>query len=96
MGRNRSRKTAFKCREPRKFLNVTQDDYEEFTEIERSLHLDDVVNYNATTFSTIITNGRRSYIKGKGSVLWFSVAKPKEEHHWYGNVSFVIKLTRPY
>ncbi|CAL4137006.1 unnamed protein product [Meganyctiphanes norvegica] len=92
MSRNKSYTPVFKCREPSRFSCATQNNYEEFTDIERTLHLDDIVNHNATTFSAIITNGRRSYIKGKGSVLWFSIAKPKDEHHWYGNVSFTIKL----
>ncbi|CAL4121764.1 unnamed protein product [Meganyctiphanes norvegica] len=92
MRHNKSYTPIFKCTAPRRFSCANENDYEEFTEIERTLHLDDMVNHNTTTFSPIITNGRRSYIKGKGSVLWFSIAKPKEEHHWYGNVSFIIKL----
>ncbi|CAL4096186.1 unnamed protein product, partial [Meganyctiphanes norvegica] len=79
---------------PEKFLIVSLSDYEKFEEIERTLHISDVLKYNQCSLSAkVLSSKDQSHLLGKHMrILWFGVAEPPEFHHWYGNVSFRINL----
>ncbi|CAL4103117.1 unnamed protein product [Meganyctiphanes norvegica] len=79
---------------PEKFKEVTLSDYEKMKDIERTLHICDVLERNRYTLSTApISNKDQSHLRGKNMrILWFAVAEHQDQNHWYGNVSFRIKL----
>ncbi|CAL4121756.1 unnamed protein product [Meganyctiphanes norvegica] len=79
---------------PRIYSNATLNDYEPFTDIERCVHIQDVLDFNKHSLSTSrISRKDKSHLENKGfDVLWFGISSTQSSHHVYGNISFVIRL----